>query len=67
VALNTSAFSNALNSGTFSLSVTEFAGGSAGLFLNFTPVPEPSTWALLIAGLGAIGFVSLRRHRDVRL
>jgi|KBSMisStaDraftv2_1062788.scaffolds.fasta_scaffold69159_3 hypothetical protein len=28
-----------------------------------TPVPEPETYALLLAGLGALGFVSRRRRR----
>lgn len=31
--------------------------------LTVTPIPEPHTWALLVAGLGAIGFMS-RRRRD---
>lgn len=29
--------------------------------VNITPVPEPSTYALLLAGLGAVGFVARRR------
>jgi PEP-CTERM motif len=33
------------------------------LMLNFTPVPEPSTWALLGAGLGFLGFVTIRTRR----
>jgi hypothetical protein len=33
------------------------------VLLNFTPVPEPSTWALLLAGLGLVGFRKLRRRR----
>lgn len=30
-------------------------------FLTLSPVPEPGTYALLLAGLGAIGFVARRR------
>jgi hypothetical protein len=29
--------------------------------LTVTPVPEPQTYALMLAGLGALGFVSRRR------
>jgi len=35
--------------------------GSTHAFL-LTPVPEPSTWAMLILGLAAVGFTA-RRHR----
>lgn len=30
--------------------------------LNVTPVPEPETYALMLAGLGAIGFLARRRR-----
>ena len=33
------------------------------LVLEFSPVPEPSTWALLAGGSAAVGFVLLRRRR----
>jgi hypothetical protein len=32
--------------------------------LNIVPVPEPETYALLLAGLGAIGFVARRRKQS---
>jgi hypothetical protein len=31
--------------------------------LNFTPVPEPSTWALMIAGGGMLAIAAFRRRR----
>jgi hypothetical protein len=35
--------------------------GSYGGDLTVTPVPEPETYALMLAGLGAMGFVARRR------
>ena len=57
-AINPSGFQNLLGGGMFSLSQS---GNS--LMLNFTPVPEPSTWALLLCGAGAVLFPALRRKR----
>lgn len=53
---NTSAFQNSLNGGTFLV-------GESGntLTLDFTPVPEPSTWALMLGGVGAAAWVFGRR------
>ena len=60
--LVTSGFSNSTGGGTFSLSEV---GDS--LYLNFTPVPEPSTWSLTGAGLGALLVpFALRRGRPAR-
>ena len=58
VTLNTLSFTSSLNGGMFSLSTS-----GNDLLLNFTPVPEPSTWAMLLAGLGLVGFRKLRRRR----
>jgi hypothetical protein len=56
---NTSAFQNPLNGGTFLVGET---GNS--LTLNFTPVPEPGTWLLMLGGLGAAALsISRRRSR----
>jgi hypothetical protein len=33
------------------------------LVLNFTPVPEPSTWALLGIGVAGVGLLAIRRRR----
>jgi hypothetical protein len=51
-----------------SLSSTVFTLSQSGsdIYLNFTPVPEPSTYALLGLGLGAVFLPALRRRRLVK-
>jgi fibronectin-binding autotransporter adhesin len=61
VTLDTSGFTSAVNGGTFSLSTS-----SNNLIVDFTPVPEPETWALLVTGLGIAGYQALRRRRNAR-
>jgi fibronectin-binding autotransporter adhesin len=56
--VNTAGFLNATAAGFFSVS-----GTTNDLVLNFTPVPEPSTWALMAAGAVAIAPFVLRRRR----
>jgi autotransporter-associated beta strand protein len=58
VTINTSGFTSSLNGGAFTLGTS-----GTNLVLTFTPVPEPSTWALLIAGLGVVVITTLRRRR----
>lgn len=36
-------------------------GGSFGGNINVSPVPEPSTWAMMVGGLAALGFMARRR------
>jgi hypothetical protein len=57
------AFTNSLST------VTSFGNGftinNGGGNLNFAaPIPEPETYALMLAGLGVIGFVARRRKAD---
>ena len=41
--------------------VTGTQGGTYVLSSALMPIPEPETYALLLAGLGAVAFVSRRR------
>ncbi|WP_374049964.1 FxDxF family PEP-CTERM protein [Nitrosomonas sp. sh817] len=55
---------------------TTFASGQFGFYNNsqsnvryagfeVTPVPEPETYAMLLAGLGLVGFMARRRKAVV--
>jgi hypothetical protein len=37
------------------------SGGSFGGNVNVSPVPEPSTWAMMLGGFGLLGFLARRR------
>jgi hypothetical protein len=58
---------------TYQLSISEGNGWSKptiygltdGGTVTITAVPEPATWAMLILGLGMIGFVARRRSEGV--
>lgn len=54
-------FLNNANGGTFSVSES-----GDNLFLNFTPVPEPSTWAMIAAGGALVGLIGVRRRPGAR-
>jgi hypothetical protein len=42
---------------------------STGTFhiTSVTPIPEPETYAMLLAGLGLMGFVARRRQRKLAI
>jgi len=49
------------------MGTTDAGGGRNSTYsgtLNITPVPEPETYALMLAGLGAIGFMARRRRNS---
>jgi hypothetical protein len=57
-----------LAAGSYALNVLGFATGSdggfyAGGFIAQT-IPEPETYALMLAGVAAVGFVAMRRRRQ---
>jgi uncharacterized protein (TIGR03118 family) len=39
-------------------------GEKGGLFGSITAVPEPSTWAMMLAGFGGLAFLAARRRRE---
>jgi len=43
--------------------VSSNPGGNA-VVMTITPVPEPATYALMLAGLGVVGFAARRRRRQ---
>ena len=54
-----------LNQGTayFNVHSNAFPGGEVRGFLAVTPIPEPQTYALMLAGLAAVGIAAKRRRR----
>jgi fibronectin-binding autotransporter adhesin len=48
-----------VNGGVFSIT-----SSGNDILLNFTPVPEPSTWALMLSGAAAAGLIAWRRRRS---
>lgn len=61
-------FSQSLVAGNYHLNVsgvaTGFIGGLYAGGINVTPVPEAKTYAMMLLGLGLIGFMARRRRAD---
>jgi len=59
-----SGFTGVLAAGPYTLTIGGNAGSGASYGGNvvLTPVPEPETYALMLAGLGIVGFVAVRRR-----
>ncbi|MBW8190587.1 FxDxF family PEP-CTERM protein [Neiella marina] len=57
-----------LNSGSYKYVVSSESSANVGSVFGFassvTPVPEPSVYAMLFAGLGVVGFAARRRQRN---
>lgn len=49
--------------GTYYLAIANETSNTTSLYsINTAPVPEPETWAMLMAGLGLVGFAARRRR-----
>ena len=58
-----------LSAGSYSLVINglqsaDAASYAGNLAVVAAPVPEPGTYAMLLAGLGVIGFLGRRRHQE---
>jgi opacity protein-like surface antigen len=65
---NTTNFSMDLPAGDYVIKVTGNAngshGGTYGFAMQLAPIPEPETYAMLLAGLGLVGFAARRRSEN---
>jgi hypothetical protein len=55
-----------LAAGSYTLMVNGTSSGAGGYqtSINVTPVPEPGTYAMMLAGLGLMGFIARRRKQS---
>jgi fibronectin-binding autotransporter adhesin len=73
VSAGTLSISGGFNAADFQINTTSFSNSTASHFyvtqsgndlvLNFTPVPEPSTWILMAGGLCMVAGAAVRRRR----
>lgn len=57
-------FTSSVLPGSYQLRIGGTGVGGYGGSLNVTPVPEPETYAMLLAGLGLMGFTARRRKNN---
>lgn len=63
VDLTPGTFSYSLAAGSYGLNFVGFGADPGAVYGgNITAVPEPETYALMLAGLGIIGFIGARRR-----
>jgi PEP-CTERM motif len=65
---NTTVNFGMLQAGTYHLDMFGTLGANLGVYsvtLQAAPVPEPSTYALMLAGLGVMGFIARRRRETI--
>ena len=51
-------------SGSVTMTASVWSSGSSQDVAVFAPVPEPETYAMMLAGLGLMGFVARRRKQE---
>jgi len=58
-----------LTAGTYYLSFvgSSSASSSYGGTIDVAPIPEPATWAMMVAGIAAVGMTMRRRAQNVRV
>jgi hypothetical protein len=61
--MGASGFSPPLPAGAYTLWIQDDSPVSYDLRIGITPVPEISTWAMLLAGFTGLGFASYRASR----
>lgn len=55
---------SSLAAGDYALTFVGSGTGGFGGFYTVTAVPEPETYAMMLAGLGIMGFMAARRRRQ---
>ena len=63
--LTPASFTFALGAGRYELNFVGFGAGTSSFYggvVSTAPIPEPETYALMLAGLGVIGFIGARRR-----